>query len=212
LWRSTGPAGPGPCRSLFLTDQHSEGLGRLERLAVAARGEKLPPVNTWQPSIHRDMGLRIGRDGVWHYLGSPIERQSLVRLLSRVLVREGDEFFLVSPTEKLRIEVEDAPFLAVELECLGRGEGQRLIFRTNVDDFVIAGKEHPLHVDEDPATGEPSPYLKVREGLWALINRSVYYELAERVQPAPPPREHRWGVISEGYFFELGSIDEPECA
>jgi len=129
-----------------------------------------------------------------------------------VLIKEGDEFFLVSPTEKLRIEVEDAPFLAVELERLGHGETQRLIFRTNVDDVIVAGKEHPLHVDEDPVTGEPAPYIKVREGLWALVSRSVYYELAELVQPAPPPGKHRWGVVSEGHFFGLGSIDEPDCA
>ena len=161
-------------------------MGRLERLAGAARSTKLPPLDSWQPSIHRDLELRISRDGAWHYLGSPIVRQSLVRLLSRVLIKEGDEFFLISPTEKLRIEVEDAPFLAVELERLGHGETQRLIFRTNVDDVIVAGKEHPLHVDEDPVTGEPAPYIKVREGLWALVSRSVYYELAELVQPAPP--------------------------
>ena len=187
-------------------------MGRLERLAGAARSTKLPPLDSWQPSIHRDLELRISRDGAWHYLGSPIERQSLVRLLSRVLIKEGDEFFLVSPTEKLRIEVEDVPFLAVELERLGHGETQRLIFRTNVDDVIVAGKEHPLHVDEDPVTGEPAPYIKVREGLWALVSRSVYYELAELVQPAPPPGKHRWGVVSEGHFFGLGSIDEPDCA
>ena len=187
-------------------------MGRLERLAGAARSTKLPPLDSWQPSIHRDLELRISRDGAWHYLGSPIVRQSLVRLLSRVLIKEGDEFFLVSPTEKLRIEVEDAPFLAVELERLGHGETQRLIFRTNVDDVIVAGKEHPLHVDEDPVTGEPAPYIKVREGLWALVSRSVYYELAELVQPAPPPGKHRWGVVSEGHFFGLGSIDEPDCA
>ncbi|MGE4659829.1 MAG: DUF1285 domain-containing protein [Arenicellales bacterium] len=187
-------------------------MGRLERLAGAARSTKLPPLDSWQPSIHRDLELRISRDGAWHYLGSPIVRQSLVRLLSRVLIKEGDEFFLVSPTEKLRIEVEDAPFLAVELERLGHGEAQRLIFRTNVDDVIVAGKEHPLHVDEDPVSGEPAPYIKVREGLWALVSRSVYYELAELVQPAPPPGKHRWGVVSEGHFFGLGSIDEPDCA
>jgi len=178
---------------------------------VAARGEKLPPVESWEPSIQRDMELRISRDGVWHYLGSPIERLSLVRLLSRVLVREGKEFFLVSPTEKLRIDVEDAPFLAVELECTGSGESQRLVFRTNVDDVVIAGTAHPLRVDEDPVSGEPAPYIKVRDGLWALINRSVYYELVELIEPAPVA-EHQWGVVSEGCFFKLGSLDESEHA
>ena len=157
------------------------------------------------------MELRISRDGAWYYLGSPIERPSLVRMLSRVLKREGKDFFLVSPTEKLRIEVEDAPFLAVELERTGRGKSQRLVFRTNVDDVVIAGEAHPLHVDENPVNGEPAPYVEVRDGLWALINRSVYYELAELIQPAPTvPNE--WGVISEECFFKLGSLDASEHA
>lgn len=186
-------------------------MGSLERLAVAARDEKVPPVNSWQPATQRDMELRISRDGAWHYLGSPIERPSLVRMLSRVLKREGEDFFLVSPTEKLRIEVEDAPFLAVELERTGHGKSQRLVFRTNVDDVVIAGSAHPLHVDEDLVSGEPAPYIEVRDGLWALINRSVYYELATLIQPAPTaPNE--WGVISEECFFKLGSLDASEHA
>ena len=195
----------------MLTDVHPEAAGPLEKLARAAAGEKLPPVNAWQPAVQKDMGLRISRDGAWHYLGSPIARPSLVRLLSRVMKREGEEFFLVSPAEKLRIEVEDAPFLAVELECAGESQSQRLVFRTNVDDAVIAGKAHPIWVNEDPLSGAPAPYIEVRDGLWALINRSVYYELAERVIPSPN-RPGQWGVFSEGCFFELGSVDASDCA
>ena len=183
----------------------------MEKLAQAAADEKLPPVDAWQPTVEKDMGLRISRDGAWHYLGSPIARPSLVRLLSRVMKREGEEFFLVSPVEKLRIEVEDAPFLAVELECAGESEAQRLVFRTNVDDVVIAGKVHPIWVNEDPLSGEPAPYIEVRDGLWALINRAVYYELAERVMPSPNT-PGRWGVFSDGCFFELGSVDASDCA
>ena len=196
---------------MVLTDVHPEAAGPLEKLARAAAGEKLPPVNAWQPAVQKDMGLRISRDGAWHYLGSPIARPSLVRLLSRVMKREGEEFFLVSPAEKLRIEVEDAPFLAVELECAGESQSQRLVFRTNVDDAVIAGKAHPIWVNEDPLSGAPAPYIEVRDGLWALINRSVYYELAERVIPSPN-RPGQWGVFSEGCFFELGSVDASDCA
>ena len=183
----------------------------MEKLARAAADEKLPPVDAWQPAVQKDMGLRISRDGAWHYLGSPIARPSLVRLLSRVMKREGEDFFLVSPVEKLRIEVEDAPFLAVELECAGESQSQRLVFRTNVDDVVIAGKAHPIWVNEDPLSGEPAPYIEVRDGLWALINRAVYYELAERVMPSPN-RPGQWGVFSEGCFFELGSVDASDCA
>ena len=112
---------------MVLTEGHPETAGPLEKLARAAADEKLPPVDAWQPVVQKDMGLRISRDGAWHYLGSPIARPSLVRLLSRVMKREGEDFFLVSPVEKLRIEVEDAPFLAVELECAGESQSQRLV-------------------------------------------------------------------------------------
>jgi len=196
---------------MVLTEGHPETAGPLEKLARAAADEKLPPVDAWQPVVQKDMGLRISRYGAWHYLGSPIARPSLVRLLSRVMKREGEDFFLVSPVEKLRIDVEDAPFLAVELECAGESQSQRLVFRTNVDDVVIAGKAHPIWVNEDPISGEPAPYIEVRDGLWALINRSVYYELAERVIPSPN-RPGQWGVFSEGCFFELGSVDASDCA
>ena len=196
---------------MVLTEGHPETAGPLEKLARAAADEKLPPVDAWQPAVQKDMGLRISRDGAWHYLGSPIARPSLVRLLSRVMKREGEDFFLVSPVEKLRIEVEDAPFLAVELEFAGESQSQRLVFRTNVDDVVIAGKAHPIWVNEDPLSGEPAPYIEVQDGLWALINRAVYYELAERVMPSPN-RPGQWGVFSEGCFFELGSVDASDCA
>ena len=196
---------------MVLTEVDPEMAGPLEKLARAAADEKLPPLDAWQPAVQKDMGLRISRDGAWHYLGSPIARPSLVRLLSRVMKREGKDFFLVSPVEKLRIEVEDAPFLAVELECAGESQSQRLVFRTNVDDVVIAGKAHPIWVNEDPISGAPSPYIEVRDGLWALINRAVYYELAERVMPSPNT-PGQWGVFSEGCFFELGSVDASDCA
>ena len=196
---------------MVLTEVHPETAGPLEKLVRAVADEKLPPVDAWQPTVQKDMGLRISRDGAWHYLGSPIVRPSLVRLLSRVMKREGEDFFLVSPVEKLRIAVEDAPFLAVELECSGESQSQRLIFRTNVDDVVIAGKAHPIWVNEDPLSGEPAPYIEVRDGLWALINRSVYYELAERVIPSPNS-PGQLGVFSEGCFFELGSVDASDCA
>ena len=202
---------PGLLRETPLTEVHPESAGPLERMVRAAADEKLPSVDSWQPSIQKEMGLCISRDGAWHYLGSPIVRPSLVRLLSRVMKREGEDFFLVSPVEKLRIEVEDAPFLAVELECAGESESQRLIFRTNVDDVVIASEANPICVNEDPISGEPAPYIEVRDGLWALINRAVYYELAQRVTPSPEA-PGQWGVFSEGCFFKLGSLDASDRA
>tara|TARA_Y100000385_G_C13044278_1_gene616726 strand:+ start:839 stop:1426 length:588 start_codon:yes stop_codon:yes gene_type:complete len=187
-----------------VTNQDHNQLGPLEALALQAKNEKRPPLGSWSSSVARDFPLRISRDGRWHYLGSPIERASLVRLLSRVLVREGDEFFLVSPEEKLRIEIEDAPFLAVEMEQIGSGDLQKLVFRTNVDDVVIAGVEHKIWVNEHPTTQEPSPYIEIRDGLNALINRTVFYDLAERAICASGDAEKDvCGVMSDGYFFNL---------
>jgi|TARA_B100000959_G_scaffold83352_1_gene88752 hypothetical protein len=187
----------------------SDQPGRLEHFAATLSDAGLPPLASWQPPMVRDMDLHIARDGTWHYLGSPIQRTRLVRLLSKVLRRENEEFFLVSPQEKLRIRVDDAPFIAVEMERLGKPDDQRLVFRTNVNDVVVAGADHAICVVEDSRTGEPAPYIGVRDGLNALISRAVYYELAEIAQPAPAPRQHTLGVTSEGCFFALGSNCEP---
>jgi hypothetical protein len=168
--------------------------------------QKLPPVHRWQPGEARDFDLRITRAGDWLYLGSPILRPRLVQVLSRVLIKEADEFFLVSPSEKLRIQVDDAPFVAVELEQTNPGPDQRLVFRTNVEDVVIAGPDHPIKVVEKNDTSEPAPYVTIREGLDALISRAVFYELAEIAQPIPGD-ESVLGVISSGEMFPLGRTD-----
>ncbi len=186
----------------------SDQQGRLERFAITLDDKGLPPLASWQPTLVQDMDLQISRDGTWHYLGSPIKRARLVRLLSKVLRHENEEFFLVSPQEKLRIQVDDAPFVAVEMECLGDADDQRLVFRTNVNDVVVAGVDHAICVVEDSRTGEPAPYIGVRDGLDALISRAVYYELAEIARPAPAPRQHTLGVTSGGCFFALGSACE----
>ncbi len=126
-----------------------------------------------------DIGMRIARDGLWHYRGSPIGRPALVRLFASALRREADGgYWLVTPAERCRVEVEDAPFLAVALGVEGAGRRQRLIFRTNLDEFVTAGPDHPLRV-ETAADGEPAPYIVVRDRLEAKIARSVFYDLVE---------------------------------
>lgn len=182
-------------------------MGRLEALALAAKDQKWPPLDAWTPKITRDFGLTITRDGLWHYLGSPIERHSLVKVLSRVLRKEGGNYFLLSPVEKLRIEVEDAPFVAVEVERIHSGEQQKLVFRTNVDDVVIADASHPIRVAEKRDSGEPAPYIAIRDGLEALMTRPVFYELAEMAQPARDGQSGVYGVWSAGQFFPLGRID-----
>jgi len=152
--------------------------------------------------------IRIARDGTWYHEGAPIGRKPLVRLFASVLWRDDDgDYWLRTPVERGRIEVEDAPFTAVELSVKGEGEGQILAFRTNLDDWVEADSEHPLRVAQNPENGEISPYILVRDRLEALILRPVYYELAELAVASPvegPESEECLGVWSKGVFFPLG--------
>ncbi|MBK19504.1 MAG: proteophosphoglycan precursor [Rhodospirillaceae bacterium] len=155
-----------------------------------------------------DIDMRIARDGTWYYHGSPIERKQLVKLFGSVLSRDDKgDYWLITPVEKCRIKVDDAPFLAVEMTIAGNEKNQRLSFRTNVDDIVIAGAEHPLRIVTDTATGEPSPYILIREGIEALIARSVFYDLVEIGSEFTSDGEASIGVWSDGVFFKLGNVD-----
>lgn len=171
-------------------------LAEIVRLAEERR---LPPVEQWNPSHCGHSGMRIARDGTWFHEGSTIGRVAMVRLFSTILRREPDgRFVLVTPVEKLDIDVEDAPFTAVELKSDGDGHDRMLAFRLNTGDLIVAGQDHPLRFKER-ADG-PHPYLEVRRGLEALVARSVYYELAEIAlsEAADPP-----GIWSDGAFFAL---------
>ncbi|GAB4375633.1 MAG: DUF1285 domain-containing protein [Kiloniellaceae bacterium] len=153
--------------------------------------------------------IRIARDGTWYHEGGVIGRKPLVKLLASVLWRdEGGVYWLRTPVEKGRIEVEDAPFTAVELSVKGEGRGQILAFRTNLDDWVEADSQHPLRVAGNPANGDISPYILVRDRLEALILRPVYYELAELAVESPAAEDNTaepcLGVWSKGVFFPLG--------
>jgi len=155
-----------------------------------------------------DIDMRIARDGTWYYLGSPIGRRALVKLFASVLKRDRDgEFWLETPVEKCRIQVEDAPFLAVEM-CVREAENKPVLeFRTNIDEIVIAGPDHPIRVETDVATGEPSPYIMIRDGLEALIARAVFYDLVEMAEERRVDDETVLGVWSAGAFFSLGTLD-----
>jgi hypothetical protein len=173
-----------------------------ESLAAAAKevGKKgLPPVHLWNPPFCGDIDMHIARDGTWFYEGGPIRRPGLVRLFSTILRKEGDRFFLVTPVEKVGITVQDAPFVAVDFEIRGDDEGQSLIFETNVGDHVTADPAHPIRVARDPETGEPSPYVLVRDGLEALIDRKSFYRMVE----LGTSRNGWFGVCSGGAFFEI---------
>ncbi|MBV8778590.1 MAG: DUF1285 domain-containing protein [Alphaproteobacteria bacterium] len=152
--------------------------------------------------------MRIARDGTWFYRGSPIPRPSLVKLFASVLRREDDgSYWLVTPVERGRVEVEDAPFLAVEVTSDGEGPQRRLSFRTNLDQIVAAGPQHKLRV-ETAANGEPAPYLLVRPGLEARLNRPVFYELVELADAERGDAGGPFGLWSDGVFFDLGDPEE----
>jgi hypothetical protein len=155
--------------------------------------------------------MRIARDGTWHYRGSPITRMPLVKLFASVLRREADgSYWLVTPAERGRIAVEDVPFLAVELSVVGEGRTRQLIFRTNLDEIVTAGPDHPLRVAE-AAPGEPAPYILVRDALEARLSRPVFYELVELAGEVRIGRTSQFGVWSAGQFFALGDPGTEGC-
>lgn len=167
-------------------------------------GEGLPPVHLWNPDFCGDIDMRIARDGTWFYLGTPIGRKPMVRLFSTIIRREGDDYFLVTPVEKVGITVDDAPFVAVLMEVEGEGQSQVLRFTSNVDEVIEAGAEHPLRVTVDPTTQEPAPYLHVRSNLEALIHRNVFYQLVDLCVMREIDGQRWLGVWSHGEFFCVG--------
>jgi hypothetical protein len=174
--------------------------------SAPARGSGQRPPR--QVVDHGDLDMRIARDGTWFYRGSPIARPRLVKLFASVLRRDDDGiYWLVTPVERGRITVEDAPFLAVELTSEGDGPQRQLSFRTNLDEIVAAGPDHPLRV-ETAANGEPAPYILVRPGLDARLNRPVFYELVDLADAERDDSGGPFGVWSGGMFFDLGDPED----
>ena len=183
-----------------LPDLSTLSLADIARLLAEKR---LPPVEKWNPDHCGDSEMRIARDGTWYHQGSPIGRETMVRLFSSILRREPDgSHVLVTPVEKLDIEVEDAPFVAVELKSEGEGRGRTLVFRLNSGDLVTAGADNGLTLRETP--DGPHPYLHVRGRLEALVARSVYYEL---MNLALDEGGDRVGLWSDGAFFPLDGAE-----
>jgi hypothetical protein len=152
--------------------------------------------------------MRIARDGTWFYLGTPIGRAPLVKLFSSILRKDGDKYFLVTPVEKVGITVDDAPFVATDFEVVGEGEAQVLTFTTHVGDTAVAGPDHPIRVERDTETGEPSPYVLVRANLEALIDRKSFYRLVECGAHHMVDGQSWFGVWSDGAFFPIIPSDE----
>lgn len=177
----------------------------LAELLLAQDSSVLAPVESWDPPYRGDIGLAIKADGTWLYQGSPITRMAMVRLFARVLRRDGDgRHYLVTPAERVDINVDDAPFLAVEMQVDGAGADQQLIFRTNVDDIVRCGPANPLFFKEEPGTGGLKPYVLVRNRLLALVTRAICYDLAELAVPNAGNGDTLW-VWSGGGKFALAA-------
>ncbi|OIP87127.1 MAG: proteophosphoglycan precursor [Rhodobacterales bacterium CG2_30_65_12] len=196
MTKQTGGGNPAPS---------ADSLAKAARRAV----NKGPaPVHLWSPPFCGEIDIRIRRDGTWDYLGTPIARVELLKLFASILKREGDAFFLVTPVEKVRIRVDDAPFVAVDVEAQGAGAAQALTFTTNLGDSVVAGPEHPIRVERSADTGEPAPYVELRDGLEALIDRKSFLRLVELGGDALHQGKRWFGLWSRGVFFPVIPSDE----
>lgn len=179
-----------------------------EARAAGARG--IPPVHLWTPPYCGEIDMRIAIDGTWFYQGTPIGRPALVKLFASVLKVEDGRHYLVTPVEKCGIVVEDAPLLAVAMELDQDEAGQRLRFRTNVDDDIDCGPDHALRFEPEEGTGGLKPYLHVRRGLWAKVTRALFYDLVALGEERVVDGVDMFGVASGGTFFAMARADTLE--
>ena len=162
----------------------------------------------WAPKHLGEIDIRIGTDGTWYHEGRVFKRPALVKLFASVLRREDDLYYLVTPAEKLRIEVEDAPFIATILDILDNDRQQALVFTTNLGDKIVADDEHAIRVEVDPVSNIPRPYIHFRDNLEALISRNVFFELLNIGEEIERDGKHYISISSMGFQFELGCSDE----
>jgi hypothetical protein len=194
--RESGEAAPAPDHAL-------RGLGE----AAEARKRGPAPVHLWNPPYCGEIDMRIAADGTWRYCGSPIGRAPLVRLFASILRKDEDRHVLVTPVERVGVTVDDAPFVCVEMGVEAADGEQSLTFRTNVEDFVTVDTEHPLRFERGAADGV-KPYVRVRGGLWALVNRALYYDLVALGGVEPWGGEDWFGVRSGALFFPMTRASE----
>jgi uncharacterized protein len=171
------------------------------------KGRGLPPVERWNPPYGGEIDMRIAADGTWFYKGSAIARPALVKLFSSVLRRDPERFVLVTPVERLGIAVEDAPFLAVEMAVEGDGDSRRIAFRTNVDDLVAVGPDHPVRFERGEGDAM-KPYVLVRGGLWARLTRALAYDLLELGDLREVGGTALFGVAAASQFFPVAPASE----
>jgi uncharacterized protein len=186
------------------------GLEGLAGTVKTASRKGPPPVHLWDPAYCGEIDMRIAADGTWFYQGTPIGRPALVKLFASILKREREKYFLVTPVEKCGILVEDAPFMAVELQVDDGEAGRQLCFRTNVDDWVVCGAGHPLRFEQDAATGGLKPYIHVRSDLWAKVTRAVFYDLVDLGEAREIDGTRMFGVASAGQFYAMAPANSLE--
>ena len=186
------------------------GGGAMERLLAALNSDPkrgLPPVERWNPDYCGDIDIRIAADGTWYYLGTPIGRPALVKLFASVLRRDGDDYVLVTPVEKLGITVEDAPFQAVEMAVEGERDDRTIAFRTQVDDLVQVGPEHAIRFERAAGDGL-KPYVHVRRNLWARLTRALSYDLLALGEVREVGGVPMFGIVAAGAFHAAAPASE----
>ena len=187
--------------------QPATGIDTIASSAKREAGKGPPPVHLWNPPFCGDIDMRIAADGTWFYMKTPIGRPALVKLFASVLKREANKYFLVTPVEKVGIVVEDAPFLAVEMQTRDQTGDRVLRFRTNVDDWVECGSGHALRFDPEPGTGGLKPYLHVRHDLWARLTRPLFYDLVALGEERDVEGRRMFGVASNNLFFPMAPAE-----
>ena len=170
--------------------------------------KSLPPIEKWNPPFCGDIDMTISKSGKWYYMGSEIKRPAMVKLFAGILRLESDNsYYLVTPVEKVRIQVEDAPFVAVAI-TKEQSEGMNTVtFRTNLNDEIVLSKENPLSI-EIKKNDEPSPYITVRNNLRALISRSVFYELVDLAETIPIDGVPYLAIKSQGEIFKIHKVED----
>ena len=179
----------------------------LAGLAKAAKQAALRPVHLWNPPYCGEIDMRIAADGTWHYMKSPIGRIELVKLFASILRRDGENYVLVTPAERVGIQVDDVPFVAVEMRVTQGDGAQAIAFRTSVDDWTEAGPEHGMRFETGAAEGL-KPYVHVRAGLWARVNRSLYYDFVALGETREIDGTVQFGVASRGVFFAMAPASD----
>ena len=168
-------------------------------------GDGIRPVDKWNPPYCGEMDMVIKADGSWWHEGTRITRLPLIQLFASILRKDDDgRTYLVTPVEKIGIQVERAHFIAIRVDKKGEGDDQLLYFTTDMGDVVEAGPDNPIRVETDPDTLEPDPYITIRGRLEAVMTRPVFYELVDYAQEIDTPEGRQLGVFSRGTFFPLG--------